>query len=212
MLIIDDAPQFTCGTYVLCITTHHAVGDLSSMMGFTYAYARRFTTKPYPSTVLKHWSRDHLKYFDTPSTPATILPLLASIPGLAILPPDQPLPPSLSASQLTSPTSTRKFTVVILERILMEPKVIRNRTSLRRETGDSPHRRSFSFAPHVVSNLGWTGQFWHLETLHVLALRGLNPCSCQDEYRCHRRQRRWRITLSAIQRWGSPCCRWESKR
>ena len=53
----------------------------------------------------------------------------------------------------------KKFTVVVLsERILIEPKVIRNRTSPRRETGDSPHRRSFFSIPHVVSNLGWTRQ------------------------------------------------------
>ena len=63
------------------------------MMDFTYAYARRFANKPYMSTIPKHWSRDPLKYFDTPSAPAATLPLLTSIPGLTILPPDQPLPP-----------------------------------------------------------------------------------------------------------------------
>ena len=104
--IIDDAPQFTCGTYVLCITTCHAVGNLSSMMDFTYAYARHFVTKPYYLSTVPKCSHDHLRYFDTSSTPAAILPLLTSIPGLTILPLDQPLPPSLSRSQLTSPTST----------------------------------------------------------------------------------------------------------
>jgi len=43
------------------------VGDLSSMMDF--AYARRFANKPFLSTVPKIWSREPLKYFDTPSAP-----------------------------------------------------------------------------------------------------------------------------------------------
>ena len=51
-----------------------------------------------------------------------------------------------------------KLAVVILERVPKESKVIRNRTSLRREREDSPHDVSFSSVPHVVSNLGWTGQ------------------------------------------------------
>ena len=62
-------------------------------MDFTYAYARRFANKPYLSTVPKTWSRDPLKYFDTPSAPVASLPLLNSIPGITILAPDQPPPP-----------------------------------------------------------------------------------------------------------------------
>ena len=85
--------QFTCGTYVLCITTHHVVGDLASTMDFTYAYARRFANKPYLSTVPKTWSRKPLKYFDTPSAPVSSFPLLDTIPGITVLPPDQPPPP-----------------------------------------------------------------------------------------------------------------------
>ncbi|KAF9643109.1 hypothetical protein BDM02DRAFT_3123852, partial [Thelephora ganbajun] len=81
---------FTCGTYILCITTHHIVADLTSMMDFIYAYARRFANKPYLSTVPKIWSREPLKYFDTPSAPVSSLPLLDTIPGITILPPNQP--------------------------------------------------------------------------------------------------------------------------
>jgi hypothetical protein len=62
-------------------------------MDFTYAYARRFANKPYLSTVPKTWSREPLKYFDTPSSPVSALPLMTSIPGITILSPDQPLPP-----------------------------------------------------------------------------------------------------------------------
>ena len=89
----DHETQFTCGTYVLCIATHHVVGDLTSTMDFTYAYARRFANKPFLSTVPKSWSREPLKYFDTPSSPVSTLPLLTSIPGITILPPNQPPPP-----------------------------------------------------------------------------------------------------------------------
>lgn len=91
--ITDRAPQFTCGTYVLCITTHHVVGDLTSTMDFTYAYARRFANKPYLSTVPKTWSREPLKYFDTASTPVSSLPLMDKVPGITILAPNQPPPP-----------------------------------------------------------------------------------------------------------------------
>ena len=62
-------------------------------MDFTYAYARRFANKPYLSTVPKAWSREPLKYFDSPSAPVSSLPLMATIPGLKILPPNQPPPP-----------------------------------------------------------------------------------------------------------------------
>lgn len=62
-------------------------------MDFTYAYARRFANKPYLSTVPKTWSREPLKYFDTASAPVANLPLMNSIPGITILPPDQSLPP-----------------------------------------------------------------------------------------------------------------------
>jgi hypothetical protein len=62
-------------------------------MDFTYAYARRFANKPYLSTVPKTWSREPLKYFDTPSSPVSTLPLMTSIPGITILSPGQPLPP-----------------------------------------------------------------------------------------------------------------------
>ena len=89
----DYAPQFTCGTYVLCITTHHVVADLTATMDFAYAYARRFANKPYLSTVPKTWSREPLKYFDTPSAPVSSLPLMTTVPGVTILPPNQPPPP-----------------------------------------------------------------------------------------------------------------------
>ena len=62
-------------------------------MDFAYAYARRFANKPFLSTVPKTWSREPLKYFDTPSAPVSSLPLMTSIPGITILSPDQPPPP-----------------------------------------------------------------------------------------------------------------------
>jgi len=61
-------------------------------MDFAYAYARRFANKPYLSTVPKAWSREPLKYFDTPSAPVSSLPLLNTIPGITVLPPNQPPP------------------------------------------------------------------------------------------------------------------------
>lgn len=62
-------------------------------MDFTYAYARRFANKPYLATVPKSWSREPLKYFDAPSSPVSSLPLLDSIPGIKVLPQNQPPPP-----------------------------------------------------------------------------------------------------------------------
>ena len=62
-------------------------------MDFAYAYARRFANKPYMSTVPRTWSREPLKYFDTPSTPISSLPLMTTVPGITILPPNQPPPP-----------------------------------------------------------------------------------------------------------------------
>jgi len=62
-------------------------------MDFTYAYARRFANKPYLSTVPKSWSREPLKYFDTLSSPVSALQPLTSVPGMMILPPNQPPPP-----------------------------------------------------------------------------------------------------------------------
>ena len=62
-------------------------------MDFIYAYARRLANKPYLSTVPKTWSREPLVYFDTPSCPVSSLPLLDTIPGITILPPNQPPPP-----------------------------------------------------------------------------------------------------------------------
>ena len=110
----DHAPQFTCGTYVLCIATHHVVGDLTSTMDFAYAYARRFANKPYLSTVPKRWSREPLSYFDTPSAPVSSLPLMTTIPGITILPPDQPpafpLPEPTDLVQIY--TTTQKLTQI----------------------------------------------------------------------------------------------------
>jgi len=62
-------------------------------MDFTYAYARRFANKPYLSTVPKNWSREPLNYFGTPSDPVDALPLLTTIPGITILPLNEPPPP-----------------------------------------------------------------------------------------------------------------------
>lgn len=62
-------------------------------MDFTYAYARRFANKPYLATVPKDWSRKPLKYFDTPLSPVSSLPLLDVIPGITVLPQNQPPPP-----------------------------------------------------------------------------------------------------------------------
>jgi hypothetical protein len=62
-------------------------------MDFTYAYARRFANKPYLSTVPASWSRQPLKYFDTASAPLSSLPLLDTIPGITVLPKNQPPPP-----------------------------------------------------------------------------------------------------------------------
>jgi len=90
---VNYEPQFTCGTYVLCIAVHHVAGDLTSTMAFTYAYARRFAGKPFHATVPKTWLRQPLKYFDTPSCPVSTLTPLTSVPGLMILPPNQPPPP-----------------------------------------------------------------------------------------------------------------------
>lgn len=90
----DNVLQFTCGTYVLCNAIHHVVGDLASVMDFTYAYARRFANKPYLATVPKDWSRNPLKYFDTPSSRVSSLPLLNAIPGITVLPLNRPPPPS----------------------------------------------------------------------------------------------------------------------
>ena len=73
---------------MLCIATHHMVGDLSSTMDFSYAH--RFANKPFLPTVPKIWPREPLKYFDTPSTPVSSLPLMTSIPGITILSPDRP--------------------------------------------------------------------------------------------------------------------------
>ncbi|KAF9789193.1 transferase family-domain-containing protein [Thelephora terrestris] len=92
-LVAVKFTAFTCGTYVLCIATHHVIADLASTMDFVYAYARRFAGKPYLSTVPKTWSREPLMYFDTPSCPVSSLPLLETIPGITVLPPNQPPPP-----------------------------------------------------------------------------------------------------------------------
>jgi len=54
---------------MLCIATHHVVGDPRLTMDFAYAYARRFADKPFLSTVPKTWLCGPLKYFDTPSVP-----------------------------------------------------------------------------------------------------------------------------------------------
>lgn len=62
-------------------------------MDFTYAYARRFANEPYLETVPRDWSRKPLKYFDTPSSPVSSLPVLDAIPGITILPPNRPPPP-----------------------------------------------------------------------------------------------------------------------
>ena len=59
-------------------------------MDFAYAYARRFANKPFLSTVPKTWSREPLKYFDTPAAPVASLPLMDTIPGITILSPGQP--------------------------------------------------------------------------------------------------------------------------
>ena len=98
----------------MCITTHHVVGDLASTMDFTYAYARRFANKPYLSTVPKTWSREPLKYFDTPSSPVSSLPLLETIPGITILPPNEPpfFPLSEPIDLVLIYTSTHKLTQI----------------------------------------------------------------------------------------------------
>ena len=62
-------------------------------MYFTYAYARRFANQPYLVTIPKEWSREPLKYFDTPTSPVSSLLPLGAIPGITILPPNQPPPP-----------------------------------------------------------------------------------------------------------------------
>jgi hypothetical protein len=62
-------------------------------MDFTYAYARRFANEPYLATIPKDWSREPLKYFDIPSSPVSSLSLLEVIPGITVLPPNQPPPP-----------------------------------------------------------------------------------------------------------------------
>jgi len=77
----------------MCISTHHVVGDLTSTMYFTYAYARHFTNKPFHSTIPKGWTRDPLRYFETPSAPVSSLEVMTEIPGITILAPDQPPPP-----------------------------------------------------------------------------------------------------------------------
>ena len=79
--------------YVLCITTHYVMADLTVMMDFAYAYVCCFTNKPYLSMVPKTWSHELLKYLDTPSAPVSSLPLMTTVPGVTILPPNQPPPP-----------------------------------------------------------------------------------------------------------------------
>jgi len=43
------------GTYVLRIVIHHTTGDLTSSMGFTYAYGCRFANKLFLSMAQKTW-------------------------------------------------------------------------------------------------------------------------------------------------------------
>jgi hypothetical protein len=84
-------------------------------MDFTYAYARRFAGKPYLATIPNDWSREPLKYFDTPSSPVSSLLLLDVIPGITMLPPNLP-PPPLPLPQPTDVvqiyTTTRRLTQI----------------------------------------------------------------------------------------------------
>ena len=48
-LIVVKFTVFTCGTYMLCIITHHIIGDLSLTIDFAYAYTRHFANKLYIS-------------------------------------------------------------------------------------------------------------------------------------------------------------------